>query len=49
MKELWAYLIQSFDAGDKHVKKIRKAQNLFDYLSAVDVLFRDFNLKWNIL
>jgi len=49
MKELWAYLIQSFDAGDKHVKKIRKAQNLFDYQSAVNALFRDLNLKWNIL
>nr|WP_314459317.1 tRNA-dihydrouridine synthase family protein [uncultured Clostridium sp.] len=45
MKELWAYMLQSFENGEKHGKKIQKSQNLFDYMSAVEALFRDLELK----
>ncbi|MGC6175503.1 tRNA dihydrouridine synthase [Lacrimispora sp. 38-1] len=45
MKELWAYMLQSFESGEKHGKKIQKSQNLFDYMSAVEALFRDLKLK----
>lgn len=49
MKELWAYMIQLFLEGDKHAKKIRKSQNLLDYKNAVESLFEELELKWNIL
>jgi tRNA-dihydrouridine synthase len=49
MKELWAYMIQSFEDGEKHAKKIRKSQNLVDYRAAVAALFGEVELKWNIL
>jgi tRNA-dihydrouridine synthase len=45
MKELWAYMLQSFENGDKHGKKIQKSQNLLDYTTAVNAIFRDLELK----
>lgn len=45
MKELWAYMAQLFDCGEKQVKKIRKSQHLADYRWAVDSLFREADLK----
>lgn len=45
MKELWAYMVQLFDCGEKQVKKIRKSQHLTDYRCAVDALFREVDLK----
>ena len=45
MKELWAYMVQLFDCGEKQVKKIRKSQHLTDYCCAVDSLFREVDLK----
>lgn len=45
MKELWAYMLQSFENGEKHGKKIQKSQNFFDYKAAVDAVFYDLELK----
>lgn len=45
MKELWAYMLQSFENSEKHGKKIQKSQNLSDYTSAVNALFQDLELK----
>ncbi len=45
MKELWAYMIQMFDGGEKHGKKIRKSQHLADYRAVVDSLFGELDLK----
>lgn len=45
MKELWAYMIQRFEDGENHAKKIRKSQNLMEYRSAVDSLFEELKLK----
>ena len=43
MKELWLYLMQSFDFGldrEKAVKKIKKADTVAEYVAAVDYAFR---------
>lgn len=48
MKELWAYMLPSFVGGEKHGKKIQKSQNLFDYIPAVEALFKDLELKSSI-
>jgi len=45
MKELWAYMIQMFEGGEKHGKKIRKSQHLADYRAVVDSLFGELDLK----
>lgn len=45
MKELWFYLIQSFEGAEKYGKKIRKAQKLWDYKEAVDRLFEECPLS----
>jgi hypothetical protein len=42
-------MIQIFEEGDKHAKKIRKSQNLTDYKNAVESLFEELELKSNIL
>lgn len=41
MKELWSYLIDSFDDAEKYGKKIRKAQKLADYKEVVRQLFAE--------
>lgn len=39
MKELWFYLIESFDDADKYAKKIRKAEKLEVYKNIAEELF----------
>ncbi|MDD6797515.1 MAG: tRNA-dihydrouridine synthase family protein [Clostridia bacterium] len=39
MKELWYYMIQSFENGERYYKKIRKTQRKCDYESIVNELF----------
>ncbi len=41
MKELWGYMIYMFSDNKKYAKKIKKAQNLSDYKSAVSSLFAE--------
>lgn len=41
MKELWAYLEKIFPEGEKHLKRIRKAQHLSEYRPAVKTLLND--------
>ena len=45
MKELWHYLIQSFDADEKIAKKIKKAQRISEYEITVKELFSNYDLK----
>ena len=45
MKELWHYLIQSFDADEKIAKKIKKAQKISEYEITVKELFSNYDLK----
>ncbi|MDO4474869.1 MAG: tRNA-dihydrouridine synthase family protein [Eubacteriales bacterium] len=44
MKELWVYLHQLFSNSEKYAKKIRKAQKLYAYESAVNELFDEQEL-----
>ncbi len=41
MKEVWTYMSDLFENGEKLCKKIRKAQNLKDYEAVVNDAFRD--------
>lgn len=41
MKELWSYLIYSFEDAEKYGKKIRKAQRMADYREVVRQLFAE--------
>lgn len=44
MKEVWCYLITSFEDSEKPGKKIKKAQTLQDYEAAVSALFQTTKL-----
>lgn len=41
MKDLWTFMIRSFEGSEKHLKKIRKAGSLSEYRIAVDAVFRE--------
>jgi len=41
MKGIWSYMIAVFSQNEKYAKKIKKAQNLFDYEEAVLSLFKE--------
>ena len=45
MKELWSYMIDSFDYDSKIEKKIKKAQRLSEYESVVRELFSKYTLS----
>lgn len=45
MKELWAYLIQMFEDGDRYGKQIRKASRIAQYKQVVNSLFLERELK----
>lgn len=45
MKEVWSFLILSFDDREKHQKAIRKATTVTEYHGAVARLFRDAELR----
>lgn len=42
MKELWSYMIQGFENGERYLKKIRKAGRVSEYRILVDGIFRDW-------
>lgn len=44
MKEIWCYLYTAFDGGERYGKKIKKAQSLSDYDTAVAAIFRGCDL-----
>lgn len=44
MKELWSYMIYSFDCDSKAEKKIKKSQRLCEYEGAVKELFSKYDL-----
>lgn len=48
MKELWSYMIQSFDNAEKYMKKIKKAEKLFTYEKTVLDLFANCSFKKGI-
>lgn len=44
MKELWLYMCRDFTEPQRYWKKMKKAQRLCDFQSAVDALFREQRL-----
>ena len=44
MKELWFYFGMMFPEGKKYLKKIKKSQNLKDYMSAVESLVKQCDM-----
>lgn len=44
MKEIWVYLICSFEDNDRHRKKLLKAKNPDEYLLAASAVFHDLQL-----
>lgn len=45
LKELWLYMHESFENGDKYWKKIKKAKNFEEYDKAVSVLFGESRIN----
>lgn len=41
MKGLWVYMMYIFADNKKHIKRIRKSQNLKEYREAIDILLSD--------
>ena len=45
MKEIWGFMMLSFDNRDKHQKALRKATTLTEYQGAVARIFRDLEIR----
>lgn len=45
MKELWSFLLLSFDGGERHQRELRKATTLTEYQGAVARILRDLPLR----
>ena len=41
MKELWLYMILMFSNNEKYLKRIKKAERLYDYDETISNLFRE--------
>ena len=48
MKEIWFYHINLFDDHEKHVKRLRKATDVDEFLAAATAIFRDLPLRENV-
>ncbi len=47
MKGFWFYMISVFSDNEKYVKKIKKAERLYDYDEAISSLFKEQNVLEN--
>ena len=45
MKELWQFMLRSFDGGEKQLKQIKKAENSAKYEAAVEEIFSSVPLR----
>ena len=45
MKEIWFYHINLFDDHEKHVKRLRKANDVDEFLAAAAAIFRELPLR----
>ena len=45
MKEIWGFMVLSFDNREKHQKALRKATTLTEYQGAVARMFRDLEIR----
>jgi hypothetical protein len=49
MKEIWFYHINLFDDHEKHVKRLRKANDVDEFLTAATAIFRELPLRENVI
>lgn len=49
MKEIWFYHINLFDDHEKHLKRLRKAADAEEYLSAAASIFRELPLRQQVV
>lgn len=45
MKEIWFYHVNLFDGHEKHVKRLRKATDVDEFLRAASAIFRELPLR----
>ena len=48
MKEIWFYHINLFDDHEKHVKRLRKATDVDEFLAAARSVFRELPLRGEV-
>ena len=49
MKEIWFYHINLFDDNEKHIKRLRKATDVDEFLAAAAAIFRELPLRADAL
>lgn len=49
MKEIWFYHINLFDDHEKHVKRLRKATDIEEFLAAARAIFHDLPLRSEVV
>lgn len=49
LKEIWFYHINLFDDHEKHIKRLRKATDIGEFLSAATAIFRELPLREDIV
>lgn len=49
LKEIWFYHINLFDDHEKHIKRLRKATDIGEFLSAATAIFRELPLRENVV
>jgi tRNA-dihydrouridine synthase len=48
MKEIWFYHINLFDDHEKHIKRLRKANDVSEFLAAAAAIFRELPLREDV-
>ena len=49
LKEIWFYHINLFDDHEKHIKRLRKATDIGEFLSAATAIFRELPLREDVV
>lgn len=49
MKEIWFYHINLFDDHEKHIKRLRKANDVTEFLSAAHAIYRELPLRQEVV
>ena len=48
LKEIWFYHINLFDDHEKHIKRLRKANDITEFLAAATAIFRELPLREDV-
>lgn len=49
LKEIWFYHINLFDDHEKHIKRLRKANDVDEFLAAATAIFRELPLREDVI